>query len=303
MKRSTIGFLVTVGILVLAILIIGIAGRKKSSQAQTKIEEFVIPVVVSEVKAGTIEDIISQVGYIEPYDKVNIISKIPGKLLRNVAKEGDEVGIDQVIAYVSRDEVGVEFAPYPVKSTARGVIAKMNFDPGAMVSPQLPIASVVNIDKVLIHTSVVERDYARVKTGALAKIYNVAFPDKWFEGRVSKIAPTLDQFSHTADIEIQIPNPGHLLKPGMFVQIELITDKKENVPMVPKTAVANRAGKNVVFVANEKILEMREVKLGYYDLKNYEVLEGVKTGELVVVEDLPVLRDGIKIRIAKKIDE
>jgi multidrug efflux pump subunit AcrA (membrane-fusion protein) len=303
MKKSTLGFLITVGILVLAIVAVAIAGRVKGKKTTAEIGEVYIPVVVSEVKTGTIEDVISVTGYIGPSEQVNIISKIPGKLLSNVVKEGQEVGVDQVIAYVSRDEVGVEFAPYPVRSTTRGVVAKLSFDPGAMVSPQFPIATVVKIDKVLITTSVVEKDYNRIKLGSPARIYNDAFPDQWFDGKITKIAPTLDQFSHTAEIQIEIPNPKHLLKPGMYVRVELVGGIHEQVPILPKSAITKRLGKDVAFVVNGKIVEMRELKLGYYDLNQYEVVEGVKPGELVVVEDLPLLQDGVKVEIAKNISK
>jgi len=305
MKKSTMGFFVTVGILLLAIVVVGLQMVLKKGKEKTLITEATVPVVVMEVKNGVIEDIIDLTGYIDPSETVNVISKIPGKFVRKVVEEGAYVGKDQVIAYVNRDEPGVEFESFPVRSPFDGVVAKFNFDVGAMVSPQFPIAVVVKINTLLIKTSVVEKDFAKVKTGQAARVYTDAYPDRFFEGSVSRISPTLDAASHTAEIEIQIPNPERLLKPGMFVHVELVADTHSNVPVVPKTVVSKRMGKDMIFVFNpaQGMVEMRESRLGFYDLKNYEILSGVKTGELVVTEDQAILQNGVKASIARKIDD
>lgn len=304
MKKSTIGFWITVGILLVVILVVFLRMVLKQNSQEQEIAQVEVPVVVIEAKNQAIEDILQLTGYIDPIETVNVVTKIPGKFLNKVVDKGAYVVKDQVIANVIRDEPGVQFEPYPVKSPINGVVAKFMFDPGAQVAPQYPLAVVVNIDTVLIKTSVVEKDYARVKYGQLAKIYTDAYPERWFEGRISKIAPVLDRASHTADIEIRIPNPEHLLKPGMFVRVSLVVDKKENVPVIPKTAIIKRMGKDLSFVLNSgNLIEERELKLGFYDLEHYEVLEGIKAGELVVAENLAILKAGVKAVIAKKLGE
>jgi len=303
MKRSSIVFLV-----VLFIILAGMAGvaiqiaKSFKAKQEAVVEEAVIPVVVMEVTKSAIEDIIDLTGWIEPDEKVNVISKIPGKLTRNVVREGDEVGKDQVIAYVNRDEIGVTFAEYPVESPVRGIVAKLAFDPGAMVAPQFPLAVVMKIDRVRVKTSVIEEDYGKLKAGLPARVYTEAFPGQVFEGSVFRISPTLDSFSHTATVEILIPNPEHKLRPGMFTIIELVADTHQEAPVVPKEVVVQRRGQDVVFVLGSDRVHMQPVKLGYYDLKRYEILEGVKPGDLVVAEDQAILQDGAKARMAKKIN-
>ena len=303
MKRSSIVFLV-----VLFVILVGIAAvafqmvQTFKAKQEVTVEETTIPVVVMEVKPGTIEDIIDLTGWIEPDEKVNVISKIPGKLTRNTVREGDEVGQDQTIAYVNRDEIGVTFAEYPVPSPVRGIVAKLVFDQGAMVSPQLPLAVVMKIDRVRVKTSVIEEDYGKLRPGLPARVHTEAFPNRIFEGSVYRISPTLDSFSHTATVEILIPNPEHRLRPGMFTTIELVADTHKDVPVIPKEVVVQRRGEDVVFALGSDRLHMQPVKLGYYDLKNYEILDGVKAGDLVVTEDQAILQDGAKARMAKKVN-
>jgi len=305
MKKSTIGFFATVAVLVLAIIVVLLMGILKSGKKTTEVAEVSVPITVMEVKTGGIEDVIDLTGYVDPRDTVNVMSKIPGKFTSKVVEKGTYVNKDQVIAYVTREDVGVQFEPFPVKSPIAGVVAKFMFDPGAMVGPQLPLAVVVDIETVLIKTSVVEKDFAKVKMGQLARVFTDAYPDRFFEGRVSRIAPTLDQASHTAEIEIRVPNYDHSLRPGMFSRVELVVDKHDNVPVVPKTVVSKRMGKDIIFVFNPQagIVEMRDTRLGFYDLKNYEILDGVKPGELVVTEDQAILQNGVKATVTKKIGD
>jgi len=298
-KRTSVVFLVVMAIILIAIALMGWRMIKKSEgQGQALAEETVIPVKVMEVKKGTVEDIIDLTGWIEPDEKVNVISKIPGKLTRNTVREGDEVGQDQTLAYVNRDEIGVTFAEYPVPSPARGIVAKLAFDPGAMVSPQFPVAVVMKIDRVRVKTSVIEEDYGKLKPGLPARVHTESFPEQVFQGTVYRISPTLDSFSHTATVEILIPNPDHKLRPGMFTTIELVADTHHDVPILPKTAVVQRRGEPVAFVLGSDRVHMQVLKLGYYDLQQYEVLEGVKAGDQVVSEDQAVLQDGAKARVA-----
>ena len=304
MKKSTIGFFVTVAILLVAIVIVGamaIFGKKKDTKA---IIDIAVPVVVMQVKNGNIEDVIDLTGYIDPKDTVNVVSKIPGRFTTKVVEKGTYVYKDQTLAYVSREDVGAQFEPFAVKSPIAGVVAKYMFDPGTLVSPQYPLVVVVDVETVLIKTSVVEKDFAKVKFGELGRVYTDAYPDRFFEGHVSKIAPTLDSSAHTAEIEIMIPNYDHLLKPGMFVHVKLVADKHSNVPVVPKTVISKRMGKDMIFVFDPKAgrVEMRESKLGYYDLNNYEIAGGVKTGDLVVAQDQAILQDGVKATISQTVD-
>ncbi len=301
LKRSTIGFFIVVGLTIVGIVAVVISGKKKKVVEKKKIEQIAVPVVVDVVRLGDIEDVIELYGYIEPEAEVNVISKVTGKLIKNVVEEGDEVRKNQVIAYVNQDIPGVRFKHYPVESPINGVVAKLLFDPGAMVSPQFPIATVISIDKVRVKTSVIEKDYAKLKLGEVARVYNDAYPDKWFNGRLIKISPVLDQLAHTAEIEIEIDNPEHLLRPGMFVRIELVVGRHQNVPVVSKNCVLKRLGKDIVFVVENNIAHKKEVKLGYYDLYKYEILEGLKPADLVVAEQQAILQDGTKVSIIKNL--
>jgi RND family efflux transporter MFP subunit len=181
------------------------------------------------------------------------------------------------------------------------VVSKTLSDPGDVVVSQVPVAVVVDINNVIVKTSVIEKDFGKIRTGLSARVQTEAYPGKVFEGKISEIAPTLDEFSHTANIEIKIPNPGHILRPGMYARIQLVVASKENAAIIPKSAVFKDEGDDVVFLISSDLVKLQRLELGYYDLKNYEVLSGLEPGQLVVASDQAILQDGTKVTIARKL--
>jgi membrane fusion protein (multidrug efflux system) len=305
MKRTSIVFLIIVALLLAAIVVLGIRmGSALREQDESAIEESVIPVKVYEVKTGEIEDIIDLTGWIEAEKQVNLIAKLamPGRLIRNTVKEGDWVRKDQVVSWVDRDEVGAQFTAYPVKSPIRGIVSKLTMERGDLVTAQMPVGVVIDIRDVIVKTSVIEKDYGRIKTGLKARVRTQAYPERVFEGKVSEIAPALDEFSHTANIEIKIPNPDYLLRPGMYAKIELVVDTRQDTPIIPRQSVFKEEADSVVFKVSSDTVKLQKVDLGYYDLKRYEVLKGLEPGDLVVATDQAILQDGTKVKVAERIE-
>ncbi len=304
MKRSTLVFL-----LILALLVVGVIYASTYAQKKFKVEEKQmakvqeVPVTVVKIERGNVDDVIDLTGFIEPDDQVSLIAKlsVPGKLIKNLVEEGEKVRKNQVLAYVDRDEVGARYAPYPVKSPIEGIVAQIASDKGSLVTAQLPVGVVINIDKVKVQTSIIEQEYGKIRPELVAYVTTEAFPGRIFEGKITKITPTLDQYSHTAGIEITLPNEEHTLRPGMFASIGIVTDTKHGVPVIPKRAVVKRKGKNMVFKVKDGIVNIQTVRLGYYDRKNYEVLEGAEPGDLIVLNEQAVLQDGIKVQISKQV--
>ena len=111
-------------------------------------------------------------------------------------------------------------------------VADRFVDPGAMLAVNTPIISVVDLSKMRAIVSTVEQDYARLKKGQLAKVFVDAYPDgapgskeKYFSGHIVRIAPKIDENARQGRVEIEIENPNGLLKPGMFVRIEIEFDR------------------------------------------------------------------------------
>jgi Cu(I)/Ag(I) efflux system membrane fusion protein len=165
--------------------------------------------------------------------------------------------------------------------TAKKALQGMRFMPGE------PLYEVADLSSVWVVADVFEQDIGMVRPGAVAKVRINAYPDKVFEGKVAYVYPTLKAETRTVPVRVELANPGLLLKPAMFAQVELnVTGVagKGQVVTVPTSAVIDSGTRQIVLVQQgEGRFEPREVKLGARSDNYVEVMEGIRDGEPVVV--------------------
>jgi RND family efflux transporter MFP subunit len=212
------------------------------------------------------------------------------------------------------DELRINLSNTVIGSPVDGFIGKRYLDPGAAVSPNAPVASVVDIRTVRMVVNVVEKEIKRMRTGMEAVVRVDAFPNEQFSGHVSRVAPVFDPQTRTAEMEVEIPNEGFRLKPGMYARVELTVDSRPNALTVPRSAVVDLDGKTGVFVAGQPSngagaragtsgtggspsLSARfvPVVLGIRDGELVEVSSGLSDGSRVVTTGAMALKDGDRI--------
>jgi len=132
-----------------------------------------------------------------------------------------------------------------------GFIGERYVDEGAMLAPSSPVVSVIGIDTVIVRTTVIEKIYGQVAIGQAAGIEVDAFPDRTFEGHVSRLAPMLDEASRVAQMEVEVVNDSLLLKPGMFCKVTLVLAEKDSAQVVPTQALVTRDGSTGIFMISE----------------------------------------------------
>ena len=283
------------------LLIIIIAGCEKEKITQNK-EKIEMPVEVMRAEKSSIEKVISYVGDIKAQEEIVIYSKVPGKLIENKVKEGDKVKKGDVLALIDRDEVGFKFEEAPVISPIDGIVGRIDLDRGTHIRPVsnmssgTPVALVVDMDAMRVRINVIERDFPKIKKGQRAEIRVDAYPGEIFIGEVDFIRQVIDIVSRTATVEIDISNPRHRLKSGMFARVEIVASMHENVLVVPIRAIICREGKEILFVVEGNSAGIREVKTGLNDGNRVEVVSGLSEGEKVIVEGCYGLKDGAGVK-------
>jgi RND family efflux transporter MFP subunit len=127
---------------------------------------------------------------------------------------------------------------------------------------------------------------------------NVRVPslNKTFPGKVARFSVDVKADTRTMHTEVDVPNPQHLLVPGIYAEADLTLEQKDNVPTVPLEAVNHEGDKTTLFVVNHQDqLEDRPVSLGLQTASDAEVLSGVADGEQVVISDRSGLKTGEKV--------
>ena len=147
------------------------------------------------------------------------------------------------------DELQINLANTVIASPVDGFVGKRFLDPGAFVGPNSPVASLVDIRTVRMVANLVEKDVKRVSPGTHADVEVDAFPGETFSGKVSRVAPVFDPATRTAEMEIEVPNPGFRLKPGMYARVQLTVATRADALTVPRNAIVILDGRTGVFVA------------------------------------------------------
>lgn len=187
-----------------------------------------------------------------------------------------------------------------------GVILKLARDTdgqllanGQLVNPGQVVAQIAPLDPLIADVDLIGEDIAKVRVGLEARARYHAWADRTFAGHVLRLAPTVDQRTRALRAEVEIGNHDGLLRPGMFVEVTLIGERREQVPVIPRRALTDRGGRRVVFVLRGQRVSRQEVTLGLGNDEVVEVRSGVEPGDRVVVRGLETLTDQMLVRVSE----
>ena len=169
-------------------------------------------------------------------------------------------------------------------SPVTGVVVEKPALKGMRFMPGEALYRISDLSSVWLLADVFEQDLGAVRPGQSAKITVNAYPGKTFTGKVAFFYPTVTPETRTGKVRIELANPGGLLKPSMYANVELASGPARKAVTVPMSAVIDSGVRQVVLVQlGEGRFDPREVRLGARANEYVEVLDGVKEGESVVV--------------------
>jgi len=187
-----------------------------------------------------------------------------------------------------------------IVSPVSGIVTAKYIDEGNLITAGQRIATVAEMKTVKVILAVAEKYGAKITVGMPAKIKVDAFGDREFEAAVYSIYPALDAQTHTIQIEIRIKNDRLLLKPGMFARVTLITRHKDDVVVVGRDVVlGGKVDEPYVYVVEETVARKRFVKVGISQAEKYEITDGLKKGESLVVNGMHYLADGMGVEVVR----
>ena len=184
-------------------------------------------------------------------------------------------------------------------SPISGVVTARNYDPGDMTG-SMPILTISTVQPVKIVINVSENDLSRVKQGMPAVVTFDTYEDEKFEGRVSKIMPTVDVQSRTFGVEVTLPNADSKILPGMFGRVTLNMGEAHHV-VVPDKAVVKQpgSGDHYVYIYKDGKVSYNKVELGRRLDDAYEIISGVPAGAQVVISGQSKLANGMAVKVVK----
>src|SRR6266850_4151116 len=181
-----------------------------------------------------------------------------------------------------------------VPAPSSGTLTSRSVNPGEVIEANKELMRVTDLSSVWVVGQVYEKDLGTIRVGSGANITSDAYPGRVFRGRVSYVDPKVDPATRTAQVRIELGNPGQMFKIGMYVNVAFgaLGVAERTTAVIPKAATQSIGNQQVVFVATDKPNEflLRAVRLGTETNGVYPVLEGLSVGERVVTEGSFLLR-------------
>lgn len=207
-----------------------------------------------------------------------------------------------------------------ITAAISGVIADKMVEEGDIAVPSMPLCRIINVEKLKVQLRLVEADVPKVKEGQEVVLHLDAYPKNPFKGEVSVVLPYLNQQTRTNTVEVTVDNPKddktgkRLLKPGMYGRADLVVDRRPQVLVAPERALLldnqilekQKPGevlRKAFVVGDGGVANKRIVKLGARKGTLWQVLDGLKEGEKIIVRGQHGLKDGQRVEIVEAAKE
>ena len=185
-----------------------------------------------------------------------------------------------------------------VRAPFAGVITLRNVDAGVLVNEgNTLLYRIAQTDRLRTYLNVPQADAGSVRVGQQAVLVIPDLPGHGLPGAVTRTANALDPATRTLLVEVQVPNPGALLMPGMYAQVDLSVPRKDPPLLIPgDTLVVRSDGPQVAVVAPDGRVHFARIQLGRDFGDRLEVLSGLEDGQQVVVNPSDAIREGAKVK-------
>ena len=304
-----LGVLVVIGLFFLSRLIFNAAASGDEPENAAAIEsgegaeeEVVFAVNTTSVILGPISDYFRISGEIVAASSVETYADAQGILARMYVELGDYVRAGDVIAEVDPSRPGISYALSPVKARVSGTITSLPLDRGDAVTAQISVATIGDLTRLQAKTAIPERFVSRIREGMKAEVSLEAWPGHVIPLTVTEVDPVMNNTSRTLGISMDIPPGNTRVKAGMYADILLVTDEKEQVLKVPADTVLRRLGEVFVYVVNGDKAEKRLVVPGITLDGWAEILNGLSAGDNVVYQGQTLLEDGVNVRVIRDVN-
>jgi len=144
-----------------------------------------------------------------------------------------------------------------------------------------------------------EKYIGDIKPGQPVLLTNYTIPDDTLTGRITQLSPAINPDSRTFKGNISINNSDYLLRPGMFVKADIVTDHKDSVIVIPKSIILSRQRGKTVFIIDRGIATERIIETGLENITDAEVTTGLSKNERVVTTGFETLSNRSKVKIIK----
>ena len=213
--------------------------------------------------------------------------------------------LDQLDAKLKADQARVlaaeaQLAEHTIRAPFAGRVGLRHVSIGALVNAGTQITTLDDTSTMKLDFSVPETFLGATRAGLEIQARASAFPETEFKGKVATVDTRVDPETRSVAVRALLPNPKGLLRPGMFLTVNLIRERVDAL-LLPEQAMVPEQDKQFVFVvvSNGDLRKAmkREIRIGRRQPGVVEVVSGITVGEQVIVEGTLKVRDGAPVTL------
>jgi membrane fusion protein (multidrug efflux system) len=182
-----------------------------------------------------------------------------------------------------------------IQAPFSGVLGFRQVSPGTLLSPNTPITSIDDISIIKLDFTVPETFLGSMQPGAKIVAKSVSFGDRQFEGTVRTVGSRVDPVTRAVTVRAHIDNKDKSLRPGMLLTVDVVTAERAAL-VGPEGAVFQVQNRAYVYAVDGDTVHQRQIEVGGRRFGVVEVLDGLKEGDVIVVEGIIKLREGARVR-------
>ena len=216
-----------------------------------------------------------------------------------------EEDIKSVEAQVRQTKAALDMAKYQLKNTQvtapiSGKVTSIAVSSGEMVSPSVPLLSIIDVNRIFVKVGISEKDISKIKEGQTVDLKIDAFPEEKFLGEVVSKGVAVDQISKTLEVKIEILQPEVDIPVGVFARGDILVKTNQDALIIPSSALTRKKDGIYIYVIEEGIARQKEVVLGIIQDERVEILDGLSEEEEIVVLGNQELEDGLRVDVLDK---
>jgi len=197
----------------------------------------------------------------------------------------------------SYDRARLELSYTEIRAPIDGVVSARYIKVGNTITADTPTFRVTDLDPLLAYVHIPEKEFRKLAPRQTADVVVDALGAEQFQGVISLISPTVDPKTGTFRARVEVPDPSHRLKPGMFARVNIVYERRENALQLPRAAIVDADGAQSVFVVADGKAEQRALRTGLANNGWLEVVDGLDGSEQVVVVGQGGLKTGTAVKI------
>ncbi len=213
---------------------------------------------------------------------ISVLPETAGTLNSVQVSRGDTVSAGDVIAYVDPSRPGSQYELSPVTAKVSGVVLSIDSTVGSTVSTTTPIITVMPEKTLYVVTEIPERYIATLELGLAGSVSSVAYSDRQYPVAISYMTPIVDSTSRTVDVNLAFTGETDGILEGMYVSIDLVTERITDALIVPSTAISSYGGSSVVYVVKDGTAVRTPVETGSSNTTQTVIISGLNEGDVVV---------------------